>query len=85
MHCPRLARPADRSGNGGNQSFALVIASRSMSQCSITGDEVRANNAGGIARTIGGIERTYLQRTFVRTLDANVALFNIGREPNNNP
>lgn len=31
----------------------------SMSQCSITLKECRANNTGGIARTIGGIEGTY--------------------------
>jgi hypothetical protein len=74
-------RPANRSGNGDDQSFALVIALRSMSQCSITGEEVRANNAGGIARTIGGIKRTILRRTFARTLDANVTLLQIERKP----
>jgi len=72
---PSLVRPANRSGNGDDQSFALVIALRSMSQCSITGEEVRANNAGGIARTIGGIKRNILRRTLARTLDAKMSLY----------
>lgn len=52
-----------------------------MSQCSIAGKEGRANNAGGIARTIGGFKRTYLRRAFVEALDANVTLLQIERNP----